>query len=321
VAGCLGGDQGWKEVAKLIYWMMTEVAEEEVTTTTTRKLAILGGRNWIPWVQLAPAASFFALFFIAPLVILIVYSFYTYTDYDFTSTFTLQNYSEAITSSVFRTYLIRTLEVAGMVASVVTLVSFPLCYIMIFVFRRQTQILYFLVLVSLFGGYLVRIYAWRTLLGGNGLINDTLVALGVITHPSRIFLNNQFAVVVTMVNFYLPLGVLPIFVAMQNVSPGVLDAGRDLGSSTLHVVRRVMLPLTSRGVLAAFSFVFIATAAEWVTPLLVGGTNNQLLGNQIEYQFDNAINWPLGAALAICLIIVLLLFVGLVLLLLRWLSR
>src|SRR6476620_1443299 len=98
-----------------------------------------GRRSWSPWLQLAPAAVFFGVFFIAPLCILILYSFYTYTYYDFTSQLTLANYTEVIQSSIFRTYFLRTLEVALIVAVTVTALSFPLCYIMIFVFRRRTQ--------------------------------------------------------------------------------------------------------------------------------------------------------------------------------------
>jgi spermidine/putrescine transport system permease protein len=276
-----------------------------------------GRRRWTAWVQLTPAVAFFGAFFLAPLAILVLYSFYTYSNYDFTPDYTLENYREAITSDVFRTYFIRTLEVALIVAGTVIVLSYPLCYVMTFVFRTRTQILYFLVLVSLFGGYLVRIYAWRTLLGADGLINDALISTGIVDKPVKAFLNSNFALILTMVNFYLPLGVLPIFAAMQNVSPGLLEAGRDLGSGTLHVTRRVMLPLTLRGVLAGFAF----TAAEWVTPLLVGGTGDQLIGNQIAYQFNTAVDWPLGAALALTLIAFLIVFVGLVMGLLRVLTR
>ena len=295
---------------------MSTIDPKKIATGNRR-----GGRSWTAWVQLSPAAAFFGVFFLAPLAILVLYSFYTYSNYDFTSNYTLENYREAITSDVFRTYFVRTLEIALIVSGVVIVLSYPLCYVMTFVFRTRTQVLYFFVLVSLFGGYLVRIYAWRTLLGADGLINDGLISAGIVHKPVKAFLNSNFALVLTMVNFYLPLGVLPIFAAMQNVSPGLVDAGRDLGSGTLHVTRRVMLPLTMRGVLAGFAFTFIATAAEWVTPLLVGGTGDQLIGNQIAYEFNTAVDWPLGAALALTLIAFLIVFVGLVMVLLRVLTR
>src|SRR5437879_4782697 len=127
-------------------------------TTIRRRRSTL-----VPWLQLSPAGAFFGAFFLAPIAILALYSFYTYTFYSFNHTFTATNYSDTIHSSVYRSFFVRTITTAAAVALIVTAISFPLCYIFIFVFRRATQVLYFLVLVSFFGGYLVRIYAWRTL--------------------------------------------------------------------------------------------------------------------------------------------------------------
>ncbi len=271
--------------------------------------------------QVAPAAVWYMAFFLAPIAILVAYSFYTFRDFEFVSDLTLENYRDVLTSDVYRTLFVRTITLAAIVSVVVLLLAYPFAYIATFVFPRRRELLYFLVLVSLFGGYLVRIYAWRTMLGREGVLNEGLMSAGVIDDPVRIFLNSQLAVVIVMVNFLLPLGVLPIYSAMQNVSPRLLEAGRDLGSSRFHVLRRVVLPLTMRGVAAAVAFTFIATAAEWVTPLLVGSTSSQLIGNQIAYQFGTTINWPLGAALAITLIVFVVAIVGAILGLLRWLTR
>lgn len=185
------------------------------------------------WLEIAPAAVFFAVFFLAPLAILFAYSFYTYRDFDFVSDFTVQNYLDVITGDRYHTYFLRTIKIAFIVSGLVLILSYPFAYLLTFVFRRRRELLYFLVLVSLFGGYLVRIYAWRTMLGREGLINEGLISAGVVDHPLRFFLNSEFAIVITLVNFLLPLGVLPLFSAMQNVSPRLLDAARDLGSSRL----------------------------------------------------------------------------------------
>lgn len=168
-----------------------------------------------------------------PLAILFAYSFYTYRDFDFVSDFTVQNYLDVITGDRYHTYFLRTIKIAFIVSGLVLILSYPFAYLLTFVFRRRRELLYFLVLVSLFGGYLVRIYAWRTMLGREGLINEGLISAGVVDHPLRFFLNSEFAIVITLVNFLLPLGVLPLFSAMQNVSPRLLDAARDLGSSRL----------------------------------------------------------------------------------------
>lgn len=277
--------------------------------------------EWTAWLQLAPAIGYFVVFFVIPLLILIVYSFYTYSNYNFSTPFTLQNYIDALTSSIYLTYLARTFFVALIVTFIVITIAYLFCYVINFLFPLRKRLIYFFVLVSLFGGYLVRIYAWRTLLGTTGAINAALVWLGIVQHPVAIFLNSRFAIILVMVNFYLPLGVLPIYASMQNISPRLLEASKDLGAGTFTTVRQVLLPLTMPGVLAGITFTFIGTSAEWVTPLLVGGTTDQLLGNQISYEFGTTLDWPMAAALAITLIAAEILAIGVVALLLRRWTR
>jgi spermidine/putrescine transport system permease protein len=265
-----------------------------------------------PALQLAPVTVFYAVFFLVPLGILVAYSFATFSDYQTTWHLTLANYREVVESDVFRNLFLRTIRYAAIVSGIVILLAYPFAYALTFVFPRRAQVLYFLVLVSLFGGFLVRVYSWRTMLGDQGLINQALMSIGLIHEPVKAFLNSGYAIVIVLVNFLLPLGVLPIYNAMQNVPSGLIEASRDLGGGRLTTLRRVLLPLTMRGVAAAFAFTFIATAAEWVTPQLVGGTHDQFVGNAIQYQFGTAINWPLGAALALTLIVAVVVIVGIV---------
>ncbi|MDX6548015.1 MAG: spermidine/putrescine transport system permease protein [Gaiellales bacterium] len=274
-----------------------------------------------PWLQLAPVTAYYLIFFLVPLGILVAYSFATFSDYTTTWNLTLDNYSQVLHSQVFRALFLRTLKYAAIVSMIVLALAYPFAYALTFVFTKRRQALYFLVLVSLFGGYLVRIYSWRTLLGEKGLLNTGLMGIGIIDQPSHAFLNSGTAIVIVLVNFLLPLGVLPIYSAMQNLSPGLIEASRDLGGGPLHTIRRVILPLTMRGAAAAFAFTFIATAAEWVTPQLVGGTGNQFVGNAISYEFGTDINWPLGAALALSLIVAVVIVVAIVLGLARWVTR
>jgi spermidine/putrescine transport system permease protein len=261
------------------------------------------------------------VFFGAPVSFLIAYSVFTTKNFDFVAELTLANYREAVTSEVFRAFFIRTFRLAAIISTIVVLVSFPFAYAITYVFPRRRQTLYFLVLVSLFGGYLVRIYAWRNILGRQGVLNQSLQSAGLIDEPIRFFLNSEFAIVLASVNFLIPLGILPIFSAMQNVSPSLLEAAHDLGASRVRTALTVVLPLTMRGVRAAFGFAFIAAAAEWVTPQLLGGTGDQMIGNQIAFQFGGGLDWPLGAALAITLVVAVLLLLSVLFGLLRLLTR
>ena len=270
---------------------------------------------------LAPPAIYFTLLFVVPLVVLLVYSFYTYQNFNFTSKLTLANYTQALTSPALRDFYFRTLKIAFAVSIIVVAVSYAFSHVLMYVLPQAKRILYFLVLVSLFGGYLVRIYAWRTMLGRDGVVNSFLISAHVISSPLSFLLNSNFAIVIALINFLIPLGVLPIFSAMQNISPRLLEAAEDLGASRIRTVRTIVLPLTTRGIRAAFAFCFIATMAEWVTPQLLGGPLDQFVGNQILYEFGETLNWPLGAAIALTLIASVVVILGVLFGVLRLVTR
>lgn len=272
-------------------------------------------------LQFTPATGYFLAVFVAPVLLLVVYSFFSVRNFRPVPDLTLSNYVEAVTSPVFRSYFLRTFRIAAIVSGIVVLVSFPFTYAITFVFGRRRQLLYFLVLVSLFGGYLVRIYAWRNILGREGVLNQSLLWGGLIESPIGFFLNSQFAIVLALVNFLIPMGVLPLYSAMQNISGSLIEAARDLGSNRFTASMKIVLPLSMRGVRAALGFTFIAAAAEWVTPALLGGTGDQMIGNQIAFQFGGGLNWPLGAALAITLVASMIVILSVILALLRRVAR
>jgi len=270
---------------------------------------------------LATPAAYFVILFVVPLAVLVVYSFFTYQNFNFIPKFTWANYVQALTDPALRVFYFRTLRIALGVSVAVVVVSYFFSHILMYVLPGAKRILFFLVLVSLFGGYLVRIYAWRTILGRDGALNDLLIHTHVVSHPASFLLNSNFAIAVAMLNYLIPLGVLPIFSAMQNISPHLLEAAEDLGASRLRTVRTIVLPLTTRGLRAAFAFCFIATMAEWVTPQLLGGPLDQFVGNQVLYEFGETLNWPLGAAIALTLIASVVALLGILFGLLRLVTR
>ena len=234
---------------------------------------------------------------------IVAMSFFRAEDFDFIADFQLGNYREVITSEVNRKLLVRTLRLSVIITALVIGISYPFAYVINFVFRRQRQFLYFAVLVSLFGGFLVRIYAWRTILGREGVVNQALEKVGLIDEPISGLLNSQLAVGIAMSNFLIPLGILPIYSAMQNVEPTLIDAARDLGASRFRAARQVVLPLSMQGVRVSAAFVFVATMAEWVTPTVLGGPGDQLIANRISFHFGPDFNWPEGSALAVVLVV------------------
>jgi len=244
---------------------------------------------------LSPAAGFYALFFVVPMGSLFVLSFWHAQGFDIMPALSLENYAKIATSPLYRSILLRTIGVGLTTAAVTVPVAFALAYVMRFVFQRRAQIILQLVLISLFSGYLVRIYAWRTILGKQGLLNSTLTWVGLIDRPLEFLIYSKFAVIVTLAGLLLPLAVLPIYASMSNISRDHLEIASDLGSRRLHLVRTILIPMALPGIGTAFAFTFLLAAGDFVTPNLVGGTEGVLISNLIVNFFRGA-QIPAGAA-------------------------
>ncbi len=272
---------------------------------------------------LAPGALFYAVFFGIPLAILFVLSFWMQQGFERVPDLTLRNYLEGLTNRLYLQVFLRTVMVGLVTASIVVPIAYLMAYLMRFTFERRGQLLLGLVLISLFSGYLVRIYAWRTILGTEGLLNTALMQLGIVAEPITALIFSPLAVMITLVGLLLPLALLPIWSSMANVSRDHLEAARDLGSSGLRLHRTVLLPMVLPGVSTAFAIAFVLAAGDFVVPSMLGGTTGgTLVGNLIANQFrGSGADWPLGAALAF-MIMALLVFVYLIgARLLRWVSR
>ncbi len=254
-----------------------------------------------------PAGGFYAVFFVVPMLALLVLSFWRAKGFELIPGFTLDNYWKIFTSPLYRVLMLRTIGVAFVTTLIVVPVAFALSYMMRFVFARRGQLILQIVLLSLFSGYLVRIYAWRTILGKQGLLNSTLQWLGLIDEPLEFLIYSNIAVVITLTGLLLPLAVLPLYSAMLNVSRDYLEASRDLGASWVYTLRTVLVPMALPGLRTAFAFAFLLSAGDFVTPALVGGSQSMLIGNIIADQFRGiGSNWPLGAAMAFVVVAIML---------------
>ena len=192
----------------------------------------------------------------------------------------------------------RTVLLAVIVTVIDIALAFPLAWFMARVLPPRWRTLAFLlVVVPLWSSILVRIFAWRTILGGSGVLNEFLVDTGLISQPSSALLYNQTAIVITWANVWLPFMVLPIFTALEKIPDSTLEAARDLGAGAWATFRTVVLPLALPGVVAGSIFVFALTMGDFVAPQLVGG-GSQVLGGAIKDRFGVAADYPFGAALA-----------------------
>ena len=269
-----------------------------------------------------PASAFYLLFFIVPLVMLLLFSIWTMDDFEIQPGFTLANYAEAITTPLFRPIFLRTI-IIGLVAAAVTVpIAYALAYQMRFIFSRSGRTILDIILISMFCGYLVRIYAWRTILGKEGIINTALEQVGLISEPLTFLIYSNWAIIITMVGLLLPLCVLPIYSSMANVSADHLETARDLGSRGVRLHRTIVMPMVLPGISTAFAIAFILAAGDFVVPTMVGGTQGTMVGNLIANQFRGfSPNWPLGAALAFVIMAIVIVIQVVVLRTLRWVTR
>ncbi len=258
--------------------------------------------------MLAPAAAVLGFLFVAPFAFLFVVSFWRVRTFKLSPDFILDNYAD--TFDKYGGSLLFTVAVAATIATLTTALAFAFAYVIRFKAGRFGNALLMVTLITLFGGYLVKIYAWKTILGTEGILNSALLALGVVAEPLTIFIYNPGAVVVTLTHFLLPLAVLPVYASLRGVRDITLEAARDLGARPTRVFLDVILPQCLPGVSAAFAFCFLISAGDYVTPRYVGGPYTSMIGDFIEGQFSLKFDWPSGAAmsftmLAACLLAVL----------------
>jgi spermidine/putrescine transport system permease protein len=235
---------------------------------------------------------------VLPILVVLAHSVWTQTFLTIDRTPTFANYRQALTDPMYRTLLLRSLGVALMVSLLTVALAYPVAYLISFRAGRWKALAIFLITVPFWTSYLLRVMAWKVILGYQGILNTGLVGAGLLDEPSQAFLYNRTAVVITLTHAWAAFAVLPIFVALERVDRSMIEAARDLGDGPLRSFLRVTLPLTMPGVVAALLIVLIPTLGDYVTPQLVGGSGGMLIANAIQAQFGRAANWPLGAALA-----------------------
>jgi spermidine/putrescine transport system permease protein len=247
-----------------------------------------------PAVLLAlPTALWYLLFLVAPLVVLVVMSVGERSpNGGYASALTLAQYAALPTRF---TPLVNTLGLATLNTAICAIVAFPVAYTLALKVRGTWKlVLVALVIVPFWTSFLIRTYAWMTLLGGNGIPR----VLGWIGFENVQLLNTPFAVSLGIVYNYLPLMVLPIYVSLERLDRSFIEASRDLGAGPVATLRQIVLPLAAPGILSGIVLVFIPVMGEYLIPILLGGGKTYFLGNALADLFLQSRNWPFGSALA-----------------------
>lgn len=242
-------------------------------------------------------------FILFPLAAFLAYSFFWTEHGTMSYALTLGNYQRFFTDPVFLPVLWQTCVLCFEVAILTILAGYPVAYFLAGLKGRKRYVLLMLMLVPLLMSYVIKIYAIRSILGGNGVLNRTLIWLGVIDDPLTFFVFNLNAVLLTLTVLLIPFAVLPIFLSLERIPRNLIDASADLGASAAQTFLRVILPLSLPGVVTALTFVFVLAIGDFLTPQMVGGQSGFTFGRIIYSQFGTAFNWPFGAALSVILAI------------------
>ena len=266
---------------------------------------------------LSPTLLVMGLTMCIPFGIMVVMSFWTQIGFEFDTAFSLVNYVEAVERPVYRALLLRSLTISAICTVATVLLSYPMAYYVAFHVRKHKMAWIILMTVPFFSSYLLRIFAWKVILGYNGVINSGLKGLGLIEQPLAFLLYSPTAVVITLAHAWAAFAILPIYISLEKIDRSLIEAATDLGDGPVKRFLGITLPLSMPGVIAASLMIFIPTVGDYVTPTLVGGPDGLMIANLIQAQLGLVNNWPMGAALALDMMLV----VAVVSLLYIWLTR
>jgi len=255
-----------------------------------------------------PPLLWVGLFLLLPYALMLAHSFWLVRDGVIVHEWNLQNYAKLIQNPVYAEVLFRTARIAGSVTILSLLLGYPLAYYMSFHAGVGKDLLYQLVIVPLWVSYLVRGYAWKTILGSDGVLNGFLQYLHLTKEPVSFFLYSPFAVILTLTHIYTPFVFLPLYASLEHIPLNLIEASHDLGAGPRATFFRVILPLSLPGLLAGATFAFVLTLGDFLGPMLVGGPSSIMIANIVQSLFGTAYDWPLGASIAVC---ILLLTIGL----------
>jgi spermidine/putrescine transport system permease protein len=251
------------------------------------------------YVLLGPTLAVMALALAAPLGLLALYSLTAGTGPVLQGGATLAQYAEAIGRPGYRALFWRSLGISGLVTFVTVALAYPMAYFVTFHAGRARFAWLIALTIPFWTSYLLRVFAWKIILGYGGVINSALVSLHLITQPLGALLYNPFSVVVTLAHAWAAFAILPIYVSLEKIDRSLLEAATDLGDGPVRRFLRITLPLSLPGVIGSAVLIFVPTTGDYVTPTLVGGPQGAMIANLIAVQFERVGNWPLGAALSL----------------------
>lgn len=252
---------------------------------------------------LSPTVGLMVLGIVIPACILVVMSFWTRQGFGFDTTLTLANYFKAFDQPIYMALLKRSLRISAWATVSTVVLAYPMAYYVAFHVHKNKMMWIVLITLPFWTSYLLRVFAWKVVLGYEGVINSFLMNFGLIEAPLEFLLYSQTAVIVTLAHAWAAFAILPMYVSLEKIDKSLLEAATDLGDGPVWRFLRITLPLSLPGIISASFLIFIPTTGDYITPALLGGPDGTMIGNLIQLQFGAVNNWPMGATLSIILML------------------
>jgi spermidine/putrescine transport system permease protein len=250
-----------------------------------------------------PSIGWVTAFLVFPYILLFCYSFWSVSSAQtILKNWNLENFRELWHVPVYSQVLFHSMRIAGAVMVLSLIIGYPLAYYLSF-HAKNKHLLYQLVIIPLWVSYLVRAYAWKTILGSDGVLNALLQYFHLTREPVQYLLYSPLAVIITLTHIYTPFVFLPVYAAMEHIPRNLVEASHDLGATPAQTFRRIILPLSVPGIIAGATFAFVLSLGDFLAPLLLGGPSGVMISNVVVSLFGAAYNWPLGAAISLCMLV------------------
>lgn len=255
---------------------------------------------------LLPIGVLLVGFFLVPLTIMILYSFWRAEGFEIVHSWTLENYAKFFILPAYTKVLFRTFTISAIVTALSLVIGYPFAYFLVrYTPARWQQLFLVLVILPFWTSYLLRVYAWMSILGDKGLINQALMLTGIIDEPIRVFLYNQYAVTLVSLYLYVPFAIITLYASLEKFDFTQMHAAADLGATPWEAFRNVLLPQTKAGFITGAIFIFIPMLGEYATPTLVGGAEGALIANLVVNLF-RGFQFPQGAAITFVVVLCIL---------------
>ncbi len=269
---------------------------------TIRSARRLDRRRMLFWV--VPPVAWFTVFMLIPYAMLLYTSLGRVEDMRFIPGLSLRNFIQVFTVDPYLSVIIKSARIGLMTAVLSAIVAYPLSFFLAFHVRssRLKFLIYLLVIVPWWASYLVKAYAWKTILGSGGILNALLQKAGLTDEPVRIFLYNEFSVVVTLTYIFTPFAVLSIYAQLERIPTSLIEAARNLGAGGWMIFWRIIAPISVPGVVAGGIITFSLAFGDFVAPVLVGGPDSVMISNIVINLLGVAFDWPMAAAIGLVII-------------------